>query len=124
MELSVGFGLGRLNDSQGTLGAGTDTAVGAAVFVVPRFSAGVELNRTVHSGLLPLQNQNRRSDGRVTIGSLKASYYVFRASNLDEFVIAPYVSGGVGKVVARRENRMVRTERTLVVCCAAGHSGI
>ena len=112
VELFAGLGWGRLNDSQGTLGSGTDTAVGTAIFIVPRLSAGVELNRTVHSGLLPLPGQNRRSDGRVTFASFKTSYYPYRFSNLEEFVIAPYVTGGIGMVVAERENRMQRTVRT------------
>ncbi|HYR87045.1 MAG TPA: hypothetical protein VE422_23390 [Terriglobia bacterium] len=91
VELSAGVGLGWLSDGQGTLGNGTDTAVSAAIFVVPRLSAGIEVHRTVHSGLLPLQGQNRRSDGRVTFTSFKTSYYLAHA-DIAGFGIAPYVT--------------------------------
>jgi len=75
IEFSGSAGWSGLTDDVGTLGNGGNTAGGVAFYVVPSLAVGVEVNRTVHSGFLPLQNQFRRSDGKVTFASVNASYY-------------------------------------------------
>ena len=114
LELTASAGFSGLKDDQGTLGTGTNTAAGVAFFVVPNLSVGVEVNRTVHGGLLPLQGQNRRSNGKVTFTSVNASYY-FAHTNLRGHPLSPYVIGGAGKVTARRTNDLVRT---VTLCCS------
>jgi hypothetical protein len=108
IEFSGSAGWSGLTDKLGTLGTGTNTAGGVAFYVVPSVAVGVEVNRTVHSGFLPLQDQFRRSDGRVTFKLVNASYY-FVHGNVLGLPIAPYVTGGAGVVRVRRADRYLQT---------------
>lgn len=114
IEFSGSAGWSGLTDDVGTLGNGGNTAGGVAFYVVPSLAVGVEVNRTVHSGFLPLQNQFRRSDGKVTFASVNASYY-FVHGNLLGLPVAPYVAGGGGKVRVRRTDRYLQT---VILCCS------
>jgi opacity protein-like surface antigen len=106
-EVSGGIGWSELTDGQGTLGPGTNYSGGVGFFILPRLSVGFEMNRTVHSGFLPMTDQFRRSDGLARFTLVDASYYFLRKGLLG-IPLAPYVTAGGGKVKVRRRDRYLQ----------------
>jgi hypothetical protein len=103
-EVSGGIGWSELTDGQGTLGPGTNYSGGVGFFLLPRLSLGFEMNRTIHSGFLPMTDQFRRSDGLARFTLVNASYYFLRKEMLG-VPLAAYVTAGGGKVKVRRRDR-------------------
>ena len=110
VELFGGLGFSRLWDGEGILGNGPGVSASAAYFVRPDISLGVDLNRSDHSGVLPLEGVNRRSDGKTTFISFNGSYYLVDI-DFNGRRITPFVTGGVGLALASRTNFMERWVR-------------
>ena len=109
VELSYGLGFSRLWDGEGFLGNGPGVSAGAAYFVRPNLSLGLDLNRSNHSGVLPMEGGvNRRSDGKTTFVSFNTWYY-FTAIEFDGRRLTPFITGGVGAGLASRTNFIERT---------------
>ena len=110
VELFGGLGFSRLWDGEGILGNGPGVSASAAYFVRPNISLGVDLNRSDHSGVLPLQDVNRRSDGKTTFISFNGSYYLVDI-DYNGRRITPFLTGGVGLALATRTNYIERWVR-------------
>ena len=107
-EVSFGAGWSRLSDEMGFLGTDTDISGGLAFFVTNRVAIGVEVNHTKHTGVLPLQEKNRRSEGESILvsGNLR---YRFGKGSPSVGSLSPYLVAGVGSLRLDRSDRMVRT---------------
>ncbi len=107
-EVSFGAGWSRLSDELGFLGTDTDISGGLAFFVTNRVAVGVEVNHTKHTGVVPLQDHNRRSDGQSTFVSGNVRYRFGEGSpSVGSF--SPYVVAGIGSLRLKRSDKRVRT---------------
>ena len=107
-EVSFGAGWSRLSDEMGFLGTDTDISGGLAFFITNRVAIGVEVNHTKHTGVLPLQEKNRRSEGESTLVSGNVRYR-FREGSPSVGGLSPYLVAGVGGLRLDRSDQMVRT---------------
>ena len=110
-------GWSRLSDQQGFLGTDTDISGGFAFFVTDRIAVGMEVNHTKHTGVLPLQDQNRRSNGQATVVSGNVKY---RFGNPSVSGLNPYLVAGVGMLRLKRSDRLVRSVKTPCVLLCLG----
>ena len=110
-EAFAGGGFSRLSEGQGLLGRGPGATAGLAVFVRPHLSVGVDLNTSEHSGILPLSNMVRRSDGSTTFVSLNTAYHFGTEAFLGHR-LAPYVIAGAGSMSTSRTDSL---EQTIVI---------
>ncbi len=119
IEVSVSAGWSRLSDQQGFLGTDTDISGGFAFFVTDRIAVGMEVNHTKHTGVLPLQDQNRRSSGQATVVSGNVKY---QFGNPSVSGLNPYLVAGVGMLRLKRSDRLVRSVATPCFLCLGGPS--
>ncbi len=110
-EVFAGGGFARLSESGSVLGRGPGATAGFAFFIRPRLALGMDLHATEHSGILPLSNMVRRSDGATTFVSLNAAYH-FDSGSFRGYRLAPYVVAGIGGMSASRTDSL---ERTIVI---------